>query len=73
VLRDDLEPVPLGDIQLLDHGLVHRIADQAQVPVGTARKQIDVDQWHGPVSLLDELTPPEPSYLLTTGGTQWAR
>jgi hypothetical protein len=30
---------------------VHRIADQAQVLVGTARKQVDSDQWHGPVSL----------------------
>jgi hypothetical protein len=25
-----------------------RITDLAQVLVGTARKQIDVDQWHGP-------------------------
>jgi hypothetical protein len=35
VLRDDLEPVPLGNIQLLDHGLMHRITDQAQIPVAT--------------------------------------
>jgi hypothetical protein len=48
VLRDDLEPVPLGNIQLLNHGLMDRITDLAQVLVGTARKQIDVDQWHGP-------------------------
>jgi len=33
---------------------VHRIADQAQVLLGTARKQIDGDQWHGPYPSPDD-------------------